>query len=214
MTYKKKIFKFSDLFSIDEKNTHSLVRKNKYFPISNLIKLKNPILNKFGVYFIFDKRIIQKKNNQFLKSLIYIGSAGGSVKKKVLSKPNTGETFFKRIHKHWLVTIGADKYLKPKPFSSISGSKKWRDYRNQINRDIIYKKKFDLEKNHLNLVVGIIEMKNLSNADKKKIHYFEQFVIHKFKEKYGHIPICNTEYKFDNNLSKIYRKYNFNDRDI
>ena len=82
MTYKKKIFKFSDLFSIDEKNTHSLVRKNKYFPISNLIKLKNPILNKFGVYFIFDKRIIQKKNNQFLKSLIYIGSAGGSVKKK------------------------------------------------------------------------------------------------------------------------------------
>ena len=200
---RKQIYKFLDLFSINEKKTNDLIDNNNYSSISKLIKLKNPILNKFGVYFIFDKRIIQKKNNKFLKNLIYIGSAGGNIKKNKSVKPNTGENFFQRIHKHWLVTIGADKYSKPRPYKSISGSKKWRDYRNQITKNVIYIKKFDLKKNHHNFLVGMISMKNLNYEDKMRIHYLEQFAIYKFKKEYGYIPICNTEDKIDKNLLKI-----------
>ncbi len=206
MLKKKQIYKFLDLFTINDDKTNDLIEKNNYSSISKLIKLKNPILNRFGVYFIFDKRVIQKKNNKFLKHLIYIGSAGGNIKKNKFIKPDSGESFFQRIHKHWLVTIGADKYSKPKPYKSISGSKKWRDYRDQKAKNVTYVGKFDLKKNHKNLLIGMISMKNSNLQDKIKIHYLEQFAIYKFKKEYRHIPICNTDDKIDKNLLDILNK--------
>ena len=96
MLKKKQIYKFLDLFTINDDKTNDLIEKNNYSSISKLIKLKNPILNRFGVYFIFDKRVIQKKNNKFLKHLIYIGSAGGNIKKNKFIKPDSGESFFSK----------------------------------------------------------------------------------------------------------------------
>ena len=61
MLKKKQIYKFLDLFTINDDKTNDLIEKNNYSSISKLIKLKNPILKRFGVYFIFDKRVIQKK---------------------------------------------------------------------------------------------------------------------------------------------------------
>ena len=103
MLKKKQIYKFLDLFTINDDKTNDLIEKNNYSSISKLIKLKNPILKRFGVYFIFDKRVIQKKNNKFLKHLIYIGSAGGNIKKNKFIKPDSGESFFLLDGKH---TIG------------------------------------------------------------------------------------------------------------
>ena len=65
---KKQIYKFLDLFTINEDKCNDLIEKNIYSPITKLIKLKNPILNRFGVYFIFDKRVIQKKIINFLNT--------------------------------------------------------------------------------------------------------------------------------------------------
>jgi len=58
---KFEIFKLKDLFNIYESNLYELIINRKYQPVTKLIKLKNNILKKHGVYLIFDNRIIQKK---------------------------------------------------------------------------------------------------------------------------------------------------------
>ena len=62
-----KVFKFTELFKIDNNNVNLLINEKKYFPRSRLIKNNNFFLNKFGVYFIFDSRINLKKKNQKTK---------------------------------------------------------------------------------------------------------------------------------------------------
>lgn len=188
-----KVFKFTELFRIDSNNVKLLINDKKYFSRSRLIKNDNFFLNKFGVYFIFDTRINLKKKINKLNNLIYIGKAGGTINSK--SKPGKGQNFFERLHKHWLVSIGADKKFKPKPYLGISGNKHWRSYRSQKSEKIIYKKKMILSENHFNWKIGLNIMNNNSFEDKKNISNFEAFSINYYKEITGHIPICNDKFE-------------------
>lgn len=199
-----KIFNFNKLFEINKTNTKSILNKEKYYPVSQLIKLKDKILYNYGVYLIFDKRISQKKSKNIFNNLIYIGQAGGNIQKNV----KKGECFFDRIHKHWLVTIGADKYYKIKPYSGIQGSSKWRSFRDKKNKEITYSENFFLEENHENFLVSLVTMKNETIEDKVKIKMFEEFLIFKFFKMYGKIPVCNSEKpRKDNvNLFKLFEK--------
>ena len=84
MKDRPEIFKFNELFNIYESNLYELINNKRYQPVSKLIKLKNNILNKHGVYLIFDNRVVQKKNQNAFKNLIYIGQAGGTIQKKLI----------------------------------------------------------------------------------------------------------------------------------
>jgi len=207
MKNKLEIFKFKELFNIYESNLYEFINNKKYQPVTKLIKLKNNILKKHGVYLIFDNRIVQKKNRDPFKNLIYIGQAGGAIQKKLRS----GETFFDRIHKHWLVTVGADKFFGPKSYSGISGSAKWRNYRNKKTKEIIYKNDFNLIKNHEHLLIHLMPMPNNTIDDKIKIQMLEDFFIYKFNKVYGHIPVCNFKRPKKNNIDffEKYQKLNF-----
>ena len=196
MKNKSEIFEFNVLFNIYESNLYEFINNKRYQPTSKLIKLKNNILKKHGVYLIFDNRVVQKKNLKAFKNLIYVGQAGGTIQKKLKS----GETFFDRIHKHWLVTVGADKFSSPKSYSGISGSIKWRNYRNKKTKEIIYKNDFNLINNHQNLLIHLMPMPNDTIDDKIKIQMLEDFFIYKFSKVYGHIPVCNSKNAKKNNI--------------
>ena len=108
------------------------------------------------------------------------------------------------------MTIGADKFFSPKSYSGISGSIKWRDYRNKKTKEIIYKNEFNSNENHKNLLIHLIPMNNNTINDKIKIQMLEDFFIYKFYKVYGHIPVCNFKnpnkdnIKFFEKTSKFY----------
>ena len=79
MLKKKQIYKFLDLFTINDDKTNDFIEKSNYSSISKLIKLKNPILNRFGVYFIFDKRVMNQKNDFWMHQRFIIDSENVSL---------------------------------------------------------------------------------------------------------------------------------------
>lgn len=184
------IYKFTDLFVVNSSNVCDYLENNKKKTSTELIKSKNKkILDKFGVYFLFDTRITQKTNKKYLNNLIYIGQAGGNIQKNM----TLGENFYDRIHKHWLKSIGADKKNRYNPFKGISVSSKWIKYREQKCDDINYIKVFNVKDNHKFYKLGFIPMSAKTPKEKSKIKLLESFALYKFHKTHGLYPICNTE---------------------
>ena len=185
-----KIYNFDDLFKINFKNTEKFILNKSPFKTQDLIvPKKQKVLNQYGVYFLFDKRVGYNSKKQYLNKLIYIGQAGGNIQKNAKS----GENFFDRIHKHWLKSIGAEKSSRPKEFPGISISAKWKLYRSQLSKGVKFAKNFSLLENHLNYKVGLVVLKSKTKEEKIKIKLFEDYSMYKFFIENGIYPICNSQ---------------------
>ena len=185
-----KIYNFADLFKINFKNTKKFILNEKTFKTQDLITpKKQKVLDEYGVYFLFDKRVGYESKKRYLNQLIYIGQAGGNIQKNA----KRGENFFDRIHKHWLKSIGAEKSSRPKEFKGISISAKWKLYRSQLSKGVKFKKNFSLIENHLNYKVGLVVLKSKTKEEKIKIKLFEDYSMYKFFIENGIYPICNSK---------------------